>query len=107
MSKISDRSYLLHTQYKNAANLNARAALHHRFSTNKYGWLRWVFDRIQSPAGGRILEIGCGPAYLWRENLDRLPVDWEITLSDFSPGMLKAAQQNLKNHEQCFNFEIN
>jgi hypothetical protein len=33
-------------QYKTASNLNARIRLHQRFSTNPYGWHRWVFDQI-------------------------------------------------------------
>jgi ubiquinone/menaquinone biosynthesis C-methylase UbiE len=42
-----------------------------------------------------ILEIGCGPGYLWLKNRDRLDAGWDITLSDFSPGMLKASRKNL------------
>ena len=45
MPDSSYQEYLLTHQYKNAQNLNARIQLHERFSTNKYGWQRWVFDR--------------------------------------------------------------
>ncbi|MEZ4661459.1 MAG: class I SAM-dependent methyltransferase [Caldilineaceae bacterium] len=91
-----DQSYLLNDQYKNASNLNKRIQLHARFSTNVYGWHPWVFDRaLRAPANARVLEVGCGPGELWRENLDRVPTDWRVTLSDFSPGMLAKAQQNL------------
>lgn len=95
MAKFTDRRYLLTEQYQDAANLNARIALHERFSTNPYGWQRWVFDRLDPPAEGRILELGCGPGDLWLENLQRIPATWGITLSDLSPGMVEEAQRNL------------
>jgi ubiquinone/menaquinone biosynthesis C-methylase UbiE len=82
-------------QYCNASNLTARIQLHQRFSLNKYGWFRWVFDQISLPSKSRILELGCGAGNLWIENQDRIPAGWEILLSDFSPGMLTQAQQNL------------
>jgi ubiquinone/menaquinone biosynthesis C-methylase UbiE len=95
MSKKTDQHYLLHEQYKDATNLNARAQLHERFSTNKENWFRWVFDHFHLPYGAHILELGTGPALLWQTNLDRIPEDWQITLTDFSPGMLHEASKNL------------
>src|ERR1700758_5420037 len=87
MSDLTNQSYLLNEQYKDAANLNARIQLHARFSTNKRGWNRWVFDQFKIPPNGRILELGCGPGKLWSSNLDGIGADWQITLSDFSEGM--------------------
>ncbi len=101
----SGQSYLLNEQYKDAANLNARIQLHERFSTNTYDWQRWVFDQIQASSKSRILEIGCGPARLWLNNFDHIPQGWDITLSDFSPGMLQEAQQNLKIVRHPFTFK--
>ncbi len=74
-------------QYQDASNLDARIALHTRFSRNHVAWFPWVLDRLTLPEGARVLELGCGPAKLWRENLDRIP-DWNITLTDLSPGMV-------------------
>jgi hypothetical protein len=42
----ADPDYLREQQYANAANLDARIALHQRFSTNPQGWVVWLFDRI-------------------------------------------------------------
>lgn len=95
MSTIADQDYLLGEQYRGAANLMARIELHRRFSVNTYGWQRWVFDHLDLPAVCCVLELGCGPADLWRENLHRLPAGWDITLSDLSPGMLDQARQAL------------
>jgi SAM-dependent methyltransferase len=82
------------SQYRDSGNLDARVALHQQFSTNSYGWFRWVFDQLSLPADGAVLELGCGPAYLWQGNADRTPVGWTIVLSDASTGMVRAAQRD-------------
>lgn len=102
MSKIADQAYLRSKQYNDATKLNARIALHERFSTNTYGWHRWVWDQFDLPATARILEIGCGPGTLWIENKDRIPSHWDVTLSDFSPGMLEEARRNLSELNHSF-----
>ncbi len=106
MSKLNDPQYLLTQQYHNASKLNARIRVHVEFSTNKYGWCQWVFDQFGLPKECRILELGCGPGDLWRENMGRILAGWEIILSDFSPGMIAQAQQNLANQPHPFTFEI-
>jgi ubiquinone/menaquinone biosynthesis C-methylase UbiE len=95
MEKMEDQHYLLNEQYKNATNLKSRIELHEKFGTTKYDWHLWVFDRFEFPEEARILELGCGPGTLWQKNLHRLPHGWNITLTDFSEGMLNEAQQNL------------
>lgn len=92
---LSDRRYLRENQYRDASNLTARGGLHERFSTNGYGWHRWVFDRLELPADGWVLELGCGPGWLWRENSSRVPATWTVMLSDFSQGMVREAERNL------------
>ncbi len=104
LSKLTDQQYL-EKQYRDASNLNARIQLHQRFSVNTVGWHPWVFDHFYLPAQCRILELGCGPGYLWLDNLDRIPIGWEIVLSDFSAGMLKEARRNLGTDRQ-FQFRI-
>ncbi|HKP54157.1 MAG TPA: class I SAM-dependent methyltransferase [Chloroflexia bacterium] len=105
MDKISDQQYLLAEQYRDASNLNARIRLHERFSTNTYNLQLWIFDHFDLPAQAHILELGCGPGQLWRNNLHRIPAGWEITLSDFSPGMLEKARGNLDGSAHPFTFE--
>lgn len=101
-NRLVDPTYLRSEQYKTPANLDARIQLHECFSTNSYPWPRWVLDRLQVPPGSQFLEIGCGPGYLWQQNLDRLPPDWKLVLADFSPGMLQQAQDNLRvKDSQC------
>ena len=95
MTHFTDQQYLLSQQYKDAANLNARVELHKRFSTNKYGWNRWVFDQLNLAPGEHVLELGCGPGHLWAGNIERLPTSCHLTLTDFSPGMIQEAHAKL------------
>jgi SAM-dependent methyltransferase len=95
MGTWADTSYLREQQYANAANLDARIALHVRFSTNPQGWSHWLFDRILEKRPRRLLELGCGPATLWRENASRIPKDLALVLSDFSEGMIEDARRAL------------
>jgi ubiquinone/menaquinone biosynthesis C-methylase UbiE len=104
MSRIADQSYL-RSQYANASNLNDRIQLHVRFSTNTYDWHKWVFDQLKLGPQSHVLEVGCGPGQLWVQNRDRIPAGWQVTLSDFSPGMLEEARQNLAGIHP-FAFEV-
>jgi ubiquinone/menaquinone biosynthesis C-methylase UbiE len=106
MSKYADQHYLQTDQYRDATNLDARIQLHERFSTNQVGWHQWVFDQLDLPARCDVLELGCGPGHLWLKNKDRIPEGWEITLSDFSPGMLQEARQNLGGQSHPFKYKV-
>ena len=53
-------------------------------------------NNLNSHVGATILELGCGPGLLWKQNQERLPEDWQVHLSDFSPGMLREASQNIR-----------
>ena len=106
MSKFIDQQYLKTNQYKDPSNLDARVAIHQRFSTNPYGWFRWVFEPLlKLPEHARILELGCGHGLLWKENMNRIPAGWIITLSDLSSGMLDAAWRNLVVTGRAFQFK--
>jgi ubiquinone/menaquinone biosynthesis C-methylase UbiE len=91
-------------QYATPKNLNARIKVHALYSTNKQGWMRWVFDEIARAKGPRVLELGCGNGGLWRDNLARVPTGWEISLTDNSEGMLKEAAANLACADHEFHF---
>jgi ubiquinone/menaquinone biosynthesis C-methylase UbiE len=92
-------------QYRDASNLNARIALHERFSTNSYGLPHWIFDQFELPEYARILEVGCGPGVLWTENLCSIPEGWSITLTDASPGMVAEAEARLGS-DRRFEFRL-
>ncbi|KRU31516.1 MerR family transcriptional regulator [Clostridium sporogenes] len=123
-------------QYENASNLRARIAIHELFSTNKEGWMPWFFKELKQELSRlssncqnynkkinneniselsnldlkqpniKILELGCGDASLWNKNFNHIPSNWDITLTDFSEGMLKDAKKNLREKKSRFNFKI-
>ncbi|HGG0417588.1 TPA: methyltransferase domain-containing protein [Clostridium sporogenes] len=123
-------------QYENASNLRARIAIHELFSTNKEGWMPWFFKELKQELSMmssnyknynkkisneniselsnldlkqpniKILELGCGDGSLWNKNFNHIPSNWEITLTDFSDGMLKDAKKNLGEKRSRFNFKI-
>src|SRR5437870_10084242 len=104
VSSDINRSYLLNEQYRDASNFAARVRLSARFKTNPGNFHRWIFERLNLPPRSRVLELGCGPGLFWRSNLDQIPADWQITLSDFSPGMLRDAERVLGDRSKRFNF---
>ena len=97
--------YLKTEQYKDASKLQARARLHANYSRNKYGWFQWMFDRYQFPPTARVLELGAGAGWLWANNAKRIPPGWDITLSDFSTGMLEEQHKLLATVPHAFKFE--
>ncbi len=106
MSKFTDPVYLNSDQYRNSANLEARIALHRRFSVNPQGWFPWLWDRLEKfPAQAKVLELGCGSGAMWTACPERIPSGWSITLSDFSAGMLDSARANLQPLQHPFTFE--
>ena len=82
-------------QYATNANLRARIALHDRYSRTTVSYPHWIFDGYGFGDEADVLEVGCGDGNIWRENLDRLPAGWRLTLTDFSPGMVEAARAAL------------
>jgi len=88
---FTDKTYL-QKQYRDGTNLDARIALHGRFSTAPRRWFDWYFDHLDLPRDARVLEIGCGTGLLWRVNRKRIPSAWRLTLTDFSFGMVETTR---------------
>jgi ubiquinone/menaquinone biosynthesis C-methylase UbiE len=91
-------------QYQNSANIEARIELHRRFSENTERWYQWIYRNLPIHSGMKILEVGCGNGQLWKDNLDSLPKDIHIILSDVSSGMLRSAKNNVQGSEAVFSF---
>lgn len=100
-----DPNYLKNDQYKDSSNLAARARLHSQYSRNPYGWFDWQFDQYDLPPNARILELGAGAGWLWAANAERIPAGWDVTLSDFSPGMVEEQRRNLAKVGHAFTHE--
>jgi SAM-dependent methyltransferase len=101
-----NQAYVLEHQYADASKLGARMALHERFSTNPHKLSAWMFDHLELPPEARVLELGCGPGTLWTQNAHRIPDGWDLTLTDFSAGMLEEARRNLRDTGLTVRFAV-
>ena len=95
----------LKSQYQDATNISARIRLHNLYSTNKEGWFQWIYRQIPITPDIRILEIGCGDGTLWTRNINQLPTDINIILSDLSEGMIRDTRRNIGSGDSRFSFE--
>ncbi len=101
---FNEQDYLLSSQYKSADKLKARIALHEKYGQGKIDFHRWLFEHIDIKEDARVLELGTGSARVWLQNRTRIPQAWDITLSDFSEGMLAEAKNNLADIDHKFEF---
>ena len=82
-------------QYKTAANLNIRSAVHTKYSTNKQPFGEWIYSHYDIADGARILELGCGTGNIWKDKGCLFDHKISLVLSDFSSGMLESARENV------------
>ena len=57
-------------------------------------WFAWLIDRMAIAENMDVLDVGSGPAWLWRAQADRLPGGVRLTLVDTSAGMIEEARAN-------------
>ena len=105
MSRANDRG-IVRFQYNSDKNLYARQALHRGFSTNKYGWENWVFDQYMFKPNDRVIEFGCGNGSTWANNINKIPKDMKVILTDLSEGMLKSTKDNLLGVEKVIDYSV-
>lgn len=92
-----DQDYLLSQQYRDSRKLEARANLHRRYGRQDGpNWFAWIAKHAGIPQGARILDIGCGPGWLWDEGKSVFPPGLELTLADLSPAMVEDAVQRAR-----------
>lgn len=90
-----DKLNCVYKQYQNQNNLKTRSNIHKMYSTNKQGFMNWIFERYKLENNANVLELGCGDGDIWKHHINNYDLKYELTLSDISPGMLKNCQENL------------
>lgn len=91
-----DQRYLREVQYGDPAKLTARADLHIKYHTAPVAWFPWVVAQLDWPPEADVLEVGCGPGWLWAEAAAELPAGLRLTLTDLSPGMVEVARARVR-----------
>ncbi|MEO1307346.1 MAG: methyltransferase domain-containing protein [Pseudomonadota bacterium] len=76
-------------QYATNTNLVRRANLHMAYG--KRAWFPWLAKHMALPDGANVLDVGCGPGWLWRRAADSLPKGLRLTLVDTSEAMVAEA----------------
>jgi ubiquinone/menaquinone biosynthesis C-methylase UbiE len=105
--KITNIENVVREQYKSDKNLNIRNNLH-SYNINKVDFDKWCFNQINFQKNAKVLEVGCGTGKLWYKNEGNIEESLNITLSDFSKGMLKSTKEKLKELNYDFKYkEIN
>ena len=82
-------------QYQTAEKLNTRISIHEKYSVNKQSFGDWIVSYYEIKPGFRILELGCGTGDMWKGKLHLLENGSQLTLTDFSEGMLEAARHTI------------
>jgi len=83
------------TQYADDKNLSAQMNLHAKYSTNKRGFVPWLFEQYAFSEDDLILELGCGNGAQWNGRVGSLPRGCRLILSDLSDGMLEIVREKV------------
>lgn len=98
MSEMNNKFEVI-KQYEDDKKFKKRQNFHDKYSTNKYGFRNWMFDKYKIFDGCKVLELGCGNGIMWDEKYNELPANVKIILSDFSEGMCKIVREKHKEHK--------
>lgn len=86
-------------QYKNTNNVQLRKSLHEKYSINKVGFQKWMFEQYPFCTNMKVLELGSGRGELWDYYFDNDVLqgyEMDIILSDFTDGMVEYLQHNFQ-----------
>ena len=89
-------AYLRDVQYRDSSKLTARANLHSRYGTASTPWFAWVVQQIEWRRDAVVLEVGCGPGWIWEQARHGVPGDLHLMLTDLSIGMVSEAVERTR-----------
>lgn len=90
IANMTDKE-IVKENYKDTGKLKLRKSIHEKYSTNKVGFLNWMFSQYSFGKEKKVLELGSGRGEMWEayfENQELLGYHMDITLSDLSDGMV-------------------
>jgi ubiquinone/menaquinone biosynthesis C-methylase UbiE len=97
---------LSNVQYASSEKYEARIYLNTKFRTSAGSKFRWIFDHFFEGDNLNVLELGCGTGLFWLANRNEIPPGWNITLTDYSEGMLKTTRRTLSQIRREFRYEV-
>jgi ubiquinone/menaquinone biosynthesis C-methylase UbiE len=97
---------LNNSQYSTSSNYEARIYLNKTYKTNHYSKYEWLFSFFPKQDKIRILELGCGTGLFWLANRKSINSTWNITLSDYSAGMMGTTKKSLSRLPFQFHYEV-
>lgn len=89
-------------QYETDHKLLARQAIYNYSLRQDTVW-GWSAKKYPVLNGSKLLEVGCGNGVFWKEALKIFPQNLDITLTDYSKGMLDESKRNLS---ELYNFRF-
>jgi len=95
-----DDEYLRAQQYGTTEKLNARVALHAKYSTSDLDWFQWLRAQIEWSNVESLLEVGCGTGEFWSESIIAMNANTSVVLTDLSPIMVTTALSKARRHVQ-------
>lgn len=96
---IMNKTQNVKQQFSNDKNLAMRIDFYKKYTTNKYRFADWLFDKYNFKENISILELGCGNGNHWEGKLKKLPKGCKLILSDFSDGMLDLVKEKYSSNK--------
>ena len=106
LSNANEMEQKLKKQYVNSSNISARIHLHNEYSRNTQRWFPWLYQLTGILSGESVLELGCGDGSFWLQNLEKLPKDVSVLLSDISDGIIRETGKRFVGQSDQMKFRV-
>ncbi|MEE4011704.1 methyltransferase domain-containing protein [Roseibium sp. FZY0029] len=94
----TSRSEEAQRHYATPRHLATRGSFQAKYAT--VSWFGWLIEHLNLQTEMHVLDVGCGPGWIWRSQADRLPNQLRLSLIDASPGMIEEVLANLATVEK-------